>query len=210
MEWCRKTTLDFPKAIDKEKMDRITPNIPKYIEVKHQDRVDEARNNFLMMQTIKISIEGGWTCPAKTIAIFAHNTEFSFEQEKMPRLVETVSHAKTIQDVSQLVKNGDIPAAISGQGKQIDLEAKIDSKMMLGTHGCQIVLFDTKQKEVNQEPRLVSWVSFYRHKYARSAPLEICLPRAVTTKFVTAVFIESENYLEGIELQMHPLPNVDC
>ena len=49
MEWCRKTTLDFPKAINKEKMDRITPNMPKYIEVKHQDRVDEARNNFLMM-----------------------------------------------------------------------------------------------------------------------------------------------------------------
>ena len=74
----------------------------------------------------------------------------------------------------------------------------------LAQNGCQIVLFDSKRKEANRDVRLLSWLSFYRHKHARALPIEIILPKTVSTKFVTVAFIESENYLEGIELMMHP------
>ena len=80
----------------------------------------------------------------------------------------------------------------------------------MAQNGCEIVLFDTKRKDTSRDVRPLAWMSFYRHKYARARPIEIILPRTVSTKFVTAAFIESENYLEGIELMMHPHPNVDC
>ena len=35
------------------------------------------------------------------------------------------------------------------------------------------------------------------------------LPKKVTTKIITAVFIEPENYLEDFNDQDHPRPNVD-
>lgn len=50
-----------------------------------------------MLQRFKISIDGDWTCPAKTVAIFAHNSEFSFDDSKVPTLVKTViEQCKTI------------------------------------------------------------------------------------------------------------------
>lgn len=39
--------------------------------------------------------------------------------------------------------------------------------------------------------------------------MEFHLPRTVTTRFVSAVFIESENYLAEDEVNQHPVCNVD-
>ena len=39
-------------------------------------------------------------------------------------------------------------------------------------------------------------------------PFEFKLPKNVTTKFITAVFIEPENYLPADDHE-HPEPNVD-
>jgi len=72
-------------------MERLQPTIPKYIEVKHQAHVDSVRDNYVMLQSVKINLDGAWTCPAKTIAIFAHDTEFSFADVSLPNIVSTVS-----------------------------------------------------------------------------------------------------------------------
>ena len=164
-----------------------------------------------MIQSFRIRVYGDWTCPAKTIAIFAHDTEFSYKQGEMPKHVERVStECKTIQDVTRLIKDGCLPHAISGHGERIDLKKQLQEEKILAQNGCEIVFFDTKRKNANSIVRPLAWVSFYRHENARARPIEIVLPRSVSTKFVTVAFIESENYLEGIELMMHPRPNVDC
>ena len=83
--------------------------------MKHQEHIDNVRDAYLMIQTFKISVERDFTCPAKTIAIFAHDSEFSFDKEEMPSLVRRVSEeCKTIQDVSALVKRGVLPEVVSG------------------------------------------------------------------------------------------------
>ena len=78
LEWINKTSVDFPTQINKKMMNEMQVLQPKYIEVIHQDQVDAVKDNYVMIQSFKLSIKGDWTCPAKTIAIFAHNTEFSF------------------------------------------------------------------------------------------------------------------------------------
>ena len=56
----------------------------------------------------------------------------------------------------------------------------------------------------------MAWLRYNRFKYVADKKIEIKLPTNVSTKFVTAAFIESENYLDGWMLQQHPHPNVDC
>ena len=68
-----------------------------------------------MIQRFQINLNGDWNCPAKTIALFAHNKEFSFDQDEIPLIVrEVAENCKTIQDVTSLVKKGIIPPTISG------------------------------------------------------------------------------------------------
>ena len=63
---------------------------------------------------------------------------------------------------------------------------------------------------MSDDVRIVAWLRYSKFKYVTDKKIEIKLPRNVSTKFVTAAFIESENYLEGWMLQQHPNPNVDC
>ena len=75
-----------------------------------------------MLQSVKITNDVEWTCPAKTIAIFAHNSEFSYRDEEMPSIVSKVSkQCKTVEDVCKMIKDGDLPSAIAGDGLRIDL-----------------------------------------------------------------------------------------
>ena len=70
-------------------------------------------------------------------------------------------------------------------------------------------MFNT-QAQIGQAQRLLAWVSFPRNPGSRAEPLEFHLPRNVTTRFVTAVMIESENYLQlDGDQDAHPVPNVD-
>ena len=57
--------------------------------------------------------------------------------------------------------------------------------------------------------RLVAWVSLHRVECCRTEPLHLKLPRAVTCKFLSTVFIESEDYLQQDNDIEHPTPNVD-
>ena len=118
MNWVKKTRIDFLNEVDKEIIHKNQALIPKYIELKHQEQINAVKDNYVMIQRFKISIDGDWTCPAKTVAIFAHNFEFSFQEEMMPALVRTVSEqCKTIQNVSELIRSSVLPSAISGTGK---------------------------------------------------------------------------------------------
>ena len=61
-----------------EKMKQIWP---KYVEIKHEDHVDQVRDEYLMITKFKISLDNDNGYPAKTIALFVHNEEFSYRPD---------------------------------------------------------------------------------------------------------------------------------
>ena len=63
--------------------------------------------------------------------------------------------------------------------------------------------------QARQPERLICWLSMHRISSNRDELLEFLLPHPVTTKFVTAVLVESENYLQVDGDNEHPNPNVD-
>ena len=77
---------------------------PKYIEVEHKELVDDVKDYYLMIKKFKVSVEGEFNCPAKTVALFAHNDEFSYSPNGMPEIVKLVSEqCKTTDDIKRLV-----------------------------------------------------------------------------------------------------------
>lgn len=58
-----------------------------------------------------------------------------------------------------------------------------------------VVLFNTR---VQHGTKLVLWVSLPRHFYTRGKSFELVLPQRVAAKFVSTVFIESENFMEAM------------
>jgi hypothetical protein len=72
----------------------------QYLEVKHEEAVASVRNKYAMVDRIKVKRAFGFTCPIKTIAIFAHNYEMSLLPDEMPENVKLVVEAcRTKQDV---------------------------------------------------------------------------------------------------------------
>ena len=71
-----------------------------------------------------------------------------------------------------------------------------------------VICFDTVAQR-SQPQRLVAWASFHRLDQARHETLQFRLPHKVMTRFITAVFIESENYLQADGDEFHPTCNVD-
>ena len=50
MNWVNKTSIDFPKQICREAMNRMQVANPRYVEVKHESQVDAVRDNYIMLQ----------------------------------------------------------------------------------------------------------------------------------------------------------------
>ena len=75
-------------------------NWPKYIEIKHEQFVEEVKDFYFMIIKLKVSVEGEFDCPAKTIALFAHNEEFSYGKDDILGLSENI----TFDDVNKCTK----------------------------------------------------------------------------------------------------------
>ena len=91
LEYASKTAVDFAKQKDEEKMNLMRQIWPKYIEVKHEEHVNQVKDDYLMIKKVKVSCEGDFNCPVKTLALFAHNQEFSYALDEMPPIVRQVS-----------------------------------------------------------------------------------------------------------------------
>ena len=65
------------------------------------------------MDRVKIKRDYGFTCPVKTVALFASNEEFSLLPKELPELIKTVmTSCRTRQDVEMLVRNGTLPKMV--------------------------------------------------------------------------------------------------
>ena len=70
---------------------------------------------FAVIDGVKIRRVQGFTCPLKTVAIFASNDEFSVLPGQMPERVELVANGCTTrEDVLMLAREGTLPKILSG------------------------------------------------------------------------------------------------
>ena len=49
LEFRAKQNVDYPSMIDKPAMEKIKTSIPRYIEVQHQAKVDEIKDNYVSL-----------------------------------------------------------------------------------------------------------------------------------------------------------------
>ena len=127
-----------------------------------------------------------FTCPAKTLAIIAHNE--NFEYDSPPDLVKEIAACKSIDHVLELSKGGRLPP-ISRASSQVspsltNLLSQDVTNMAVKL--ADVVLFNTR---VQQNTKLVLWVSLPRHFETRGKTFELLLPHRVAARFVSTVFI---------------------
>jgi len=71
---------------------------------------------------------------------------------------------------------------------------------------CDVVYFDTKNQP---RTKLICWISIPRQFKCKGQRYEFLLPRRVVGRYITTVFIESENFLTEMNDINHPVCNVD-
>ena len=98
------------------------------------------RNKYAMVDRIKVKRAFGFTCPVKTLAIFAHNDEMSLLPVEMPENVKlVVESCKTRQDVKMLVESKALPRVTSGNFWH---EGEEEGTVLLGRPIADIFTFD--------------------------------------------------------------------
>ena len=68
----------------------INLGLNDYVELKHNNYVDRIKNMYAVVDRVKIKRGYGFACPVKTLALFAHNEEFSIVTGLIPDLVKLV------------------------------------------------------------------------------------------------------------------------
>ena len=59
--------------------------------VKHQEHIDSIRNSYAYIDRIKIKRSRTDYCPVRTLALFAHNEEFSICMDEIPEFVQLIA-----------------------------------------------------------------------------------------------------------------------
>ena len=62
-----------------------------YVELNHEDKLELARNTYAVIDKVKIKRDLGFTCPTKTLALIAHNHQFSIIKNEIPEFVNLVN-----------------------------------------------------------------------------------------------------------------------
>ena len=154
-----------------------------------------------MIDRVKLSLDKSFTCPAKTLAIFAHSEDFDYLPDARPPVVSAINSCKSIDQVFSLIKEGELPQTVSSWPG--------DSCNAVQASLGDIVIFNTRAQR-NSKVKLLLWLSLPRHgKQSINKQFEIVLPHRVAARYITTSFIESENYLRDFNDFEHPNPNVD-
>ena len=69
----------------------IKQGLNDYVELKHETLVEAIHDTYAVVDRIKIKRGYGFACPPKTLALFAHNEEFSIVTNSIPDLVNLVA-----------------------------------------------------------------------------------------------------------------------
>ena len=106
---------EYPDNENKQAMAKAkNAGLENYVEVDISKRpsIDHV---FALISRVRIKREKGFTCPIKTLALFAHDTEFSVLPNETPEIVDFVSkNCLKRQDVIALSRNGTLPKILSG------------------------------------------------------------------------------------------------
>jgi hypothetical protein len=72
------------------------------LEYSHADAVDEAKDMYILAKSVRIARDlKNMTCPVKSLAIFVHNRDITYEQHEMLRLFDD---CKEQEDVYRLAR----------------------------------------------------------------------------------------------------------
>lgn len=130
------TELNHNDYADREKIIQgKAAGLANYIELQHEEYVESLADFYAVLDRVKIRRDKGFTCPLKTVALFASNEEFSLLPRELPELVKTVmTGCRTRQDVEMLARNGSLPSIATDKAKSATtLSATAD-----------IICFDTR------------------------------------------------------------------
>ena len=96
---------------DQEQINRgKNAGLENYLELRHENQVAQLADFYAVVDRIKIKRAAGFTCPVKTVALFAHNQEFSVLPDELPALVRVVAEGcRSRQDVDMLIRDGTLP-----------------------------------------------------------------------------------------------------
>ena len=109
---------------------------------------------FAVINRVKIKRGYHYACPPKTLALFAHNEEFSIFKAELPALIKLVGEeCKTREKVEELVRDGSLPRITQGgRSEQDDLQPRSIA---------DIICFDAEvSSNADNNARLMAWVSF--------------------------------------------------
>ena len=81
--------VNFHELLDRPAtMKGINAGLNEYLEMKHSEHVDRVKNTYAIIDRIKIKRGYGFACPPKTMALFAHNSEFPVITGCIPHFVK--------------------------------------------------------------------------------------------------------------------------
>ena len=117
--------------LSKEEIEKArSAGLDNYIEIEHAEQVKRLDNVYAFIDRIRIKRDRNFSCPVKTLALFAHNEEFSLLPEQVPGIVSLVAE-KCLRkdDVINLSQSGQLPKMLTGVGKQsFSVTAAVDHK----------------------------------------------------------------------------------
>ena len=122
---------------------------PNYVEVESATQAAIAQHYLFLFDRVTIIHDRGFTCPAKTLALFAHFDDF--EYDAVPELVKEINACKEIGQVLASVRGGRLPKV--ARTSELEHQEKDAAKV------CDVVFFDTKSQS---RSKLICWVSIPR------------------------------------------------
>lgn len=91
--------FEINERLDQNQNLQMKKECPHFISFKHDDLLMRSAERLMIFDRVKISRDGNFTCPVKSLAIFAHNQDIDFRQNET---LKKLNDCKEISDVFEL------------------------------------------------------------------------------------------------------------
>eukprot|EP00347_Sterkiella_histriomuscorum_P007732 403347767 len=169
------------ERLNQDKMLKMKSDFPHYFELENQNAVKETENTYLLFDRVEISRKGDFTCPVKSLVIFAHNQDINIKDNETLNLL---NNCKDFEDVTRLRQNHPdiIPPLLTRYNEN-------DSGLGMIN---EVAMFDQ---------------SFYQQQNKQLKETSQ-LNQKIATRFITVKLIETDNRMQEMGDQ-HLIPNFD-
>jgi len=206
IDYLRKLAADAQKIVSKVEELPLISRSNMDLKIEYDISKIISLDQLFIINSIEMRYESGWTCPLKTFAVFAHDQDIHYEDEK---LLDLFSEAKTLSNVSQILGCKDlVPPVFACTDAELSSQTKSKHIQQTLAEGVEYVEFDQffYRKKRNESPlRLLAWI---RLADPEKVSLHVLLKQTVATRFVTVKLIDIKNLMENYK-DDHAHSNVD-